>query len=152
MLTPGSRSAIFAFQNGVWLWPGVRIGYEQAVSVHDGVAATSYTLRTLSLRPLVLSITAFMSPDEATHIIDAARGNMQRSGVVFMDGGGQGTSSVDADESRTSTSTYIDHGHSSISEALEERSHAITRLARPKGEAIQVVRYSTGQKYEAHRA
>ena len=38
---------LLAFQNGQWIWPGVRVGYEREVVASDG---TTFTMETLSLR------------------------------------------------------------------------------------------------------
>ena len=62
--------AVFAYQNGQWIWPGVRIGYEREVVASDGI---SFTMQTLSLRPTVVSLGQFLSPAESAHIHDLVR-------------------------------------------------------------------------------
>lgn len=73
---------------------------------------------------------------------------MTRSGVVTMDGQ-TATQGAAADQSRTSTSTYITQGKTKMVKALDDRSHSVARLPQSNGEAIQVVRYQVGEKYGA---
>eukprot|EP00729_Bicosta_minor_P018601 gene18601-32785_t len=73
---------------------------------------------------------------------------MTRSGVVTMDGQ-TATQGAAADQSRTSTSTYITQGKTKMVKALDDRSHSVARLPQSNGEAIQVVRYQVGEKYVA---
>lgn len=54
-----------------------------AVLVSAGSTRKEHTLRTLSLRPLVLAIKGFMTTAEAGHISQAAEKDLSRSGVRF---------------------------------------------------------------------
>jgi ZPR1 zinc finger protein len=66
----------------------------------------TFTLTTLSIRPLVLVLDDFLSADEAEFIKDTSYDRMARSGVVMMDSGS--ASDGGGDQTRTSTSTYLE--------------------------------------------
>eukprot|EP00039_Didymoeca_costata_P009651 m.128190 g.128190 ORF g.128190 m.128190 type:complete len:510 (-) comp14558_c1_seq1:803-2332(-) len=137
---------LYAFENGQFLWPGHYIGYERKVVVNDGHKKQTCTMTTLSLRPLVVSVPDLMTTEEVTHIKEASETRMSRSGVVTMDtDNGAGASA------RTSSNTFLDPRHSPITTRTNKRSHSLARLPISLGESIQVLRYTPGQRYEAHR-
>ena len=59
MVESGGSGVIYT--NGLFMWPGVRIGYTQTTK--DG-----YVLSTLSLRPLIFNVEGFLTPDECDYI------------------------------------------------------------------------------------
>ena len=48
---------VFFIESGVWLWPAVRIGFQQKVQ------GLNVTLRTLSTRPRVFQVADFMTAE-----------------------------------------------------------------------------------------
>jgi hypothetical protein len=63
------------------VWPPVRIGHVQTKQYGN----KTLQLETLSLQPLVLSISHFLEPHECEKIISMADGRMRNSGVSHMD-------------------------------------------------------------------
>ena len=145
----GPGAALFLYTGGQFIWPGVRLGHKTEVPlpVTDGTPGGHklVQMETLSLRPLVLALSGFLSDDECDFIKKYASTRMVPSGLAMMD------SSGDSRDVRTSTQTFMERNGSPQIRALEERAHNLTRLPYDLGENIQVVRYEVGQKYGAHR-
>ena len=74
---------LFAFDGGRWLWPPVRIGHQWNVTGDDG---REFQLTTLSLRPTVFEVSAFLNAEEAKLVRDLAEPTLARSGVATTDG------------------------------------------------------------------
>ena len=89
----------FIFTNGIWMFPGVRVGYEQYA--FDGQRNIKVT--TLSLRPLVLRAYNFLGSSECDHIIKKSEPQMLPSHTVKMD------QDVDLPDTtwRSSTQTFL---------------------------------------------
>ena len=87
----------------------------------------------------------FMTPEECAHLIDLARPHMHEANVVDKQTGKSVTSGV-----RTSTGHFISRGQDPIVQRIEERIAAFAMVPVDHGEAIQVLRYSDGQKYDPH--
>eukprot|EP00978_Attheya_sp_CCMP212_P001221 scaffold2550_cov48-Attheya_sp.AAC.4 len=143
---------------GVWVWPGVRVGYERAVdlySIMPGQPVTSaemkrkkttVTLQTLSLQPLILSVKGFLSEEECDHVQEKAEPHVRYSGVSHMDK----DVGKPASEWRTSQSTFLRASEDEMMIDLERRTASLTRISRTHQEDLQVLRYEPGQKYSAH--
>jgi hypothetical protein len=65
----GPGSALWLFTGGQFIWPGVRIGH--SFSLPTGTKRV--TMTTLSLRPLVFSLSSFLSADECSSIKSSAK-------------------------------------------------------------------------------
>lgn len=72
---------VLCYTGGRFQWPGVRVGYVRPLALPDGVKE----LQTLSLKPLVFSISGFLAPDECDYIRTEASPHLERSGVSHMD-------------------------------------------------------------------
>ena len=132
----------FIFTNGIWMFPGVRVGYEQnAFDGHRNIKVT-----TLSLRPLVLRAYNFLGPSECDHIIKKSEPQMHASHTVKMD------QDVDLPDTtwRTSTQTFLTSDDDDIIQAIDARTAKITRTRRGMQEPVQVLRYKPGEKYDQH--
>lgn len=70
-------SSIFLFEGGVFIWPGVEIGFKQRVTLGAAVVE----METISLRPLAFSIDNFLTLEECDYIQDHAAPHMKSSGV-----------------------------------------------------------------------
>ena len=78
-----TRGGLFLlFEGGQFIWPGISIGFRRPVTLEMG---RSVTLETLSLVPLVLSISDFLSNEECDHVIREAEPEMRKSKVALMD-------------------------------------------------------------------
>ncbi|CAI5495508.1 unnamed protein product [Closterium sp. Naga37s-1] len=74
-----------------------------------------------------------------------ARPRLERSEVVAREGEG-----TNVDDVRTSFGTFLDYQQDDVIKAIEQRLAAWTFLPVENQEAMQVLRYQEGQKYEAH--
>ncbi|CAI6011815.1 unnamed protein product [Closterium sp. NIES-65] len=87
----------------------------------------------------------FLTPEECDHIISLARPRLERSEVVAREGEGS-----NVDDVRTSFGTFLDYQQDDVIKRIEQRIAAWTFLPVENQEAMQVLRYQEGQKYEAH--
>jgi len=142
----GGGAAVYLYVGGQFIWPGVRIGHKISVPVPVAGGHKHVTLTTVSLRPMALVLSGFLTPDECDFIKQYAANRMVPSGLAMMD-----STAGNQDDVRTSTQTFMERNGSPQIRALEERAHNLTRLPYELGENIQVVRYKVGQKYGAHR-
>ena len=74
------------------VWPPVRDGFQRIVEVTSSSSPSdekkrNITIETLSMKPLVLSISGFLSHDECDYIAKKATPSMQYSGVSLKDAG-----------------------------------------------------------------
>ncbi|KAK9116957.1 hypothetical protein Sjap_015904 [Stephania japonica] len=86
----------------------------------------------LSWQPRAFLYKGFLSDEECDHLVKLARGNLEESTVADNDSG-ESIKSEDETVSR-----------------VESRIAAWTFLPEENGEAIQILRYENGQKYEPH--
>ena len=142
---------MLVFEGGQFIWPGVRIGYERAVNLYsimppdDPVMPDQHvvvSLKTLSLRPLVLRVSKFLSDEECDYIQAKATPTMEYSGVVLMDKD-QGRPASDF---RTSQSTFVSSRHDPTMLDIEFRTASLVRIPRQHQEDVQVLRYGLGEK------
>lgn len=132
-------TSFIIFTNGQWLWPGVSIGFTRNTT-------QGYTLKTLSLRPLVLEVDDFLTEDECDWIRMTAEPSMIASGTAKMD------HDVDKEDTewRTSTQTFLaSDGYPNVL-AIDKRVGVLTRTLTQQQEHVQVLRYLKGQKYDQH--
>nr|ACG34234.1 oxidoreductase [Zea mays]AEP37751.1 prolyl 4-hydroxylase 6 [Zea mays] len=99
----------------------------------------------LSSRPRAFLYSGFLSDTECDHIVSLAKGSMEKSMVADNDSG----KSV-ASQARTSSGTFLAKREDEIVSAIEKRVAAWTFLPEENAESLQVLRYETGQKYDAH--
>jgi len=163
---------VIVAQGGNWMWPGVREGFQRTIELtsppsnpnadsnnnnnHDhnsnNAAATTtqkshnITIETLSLKPLVLSIEGFLTNDECDYIAKKAHPTMKYSSVSLKDADvGRAAS-----DWRTSQSTFLSANDDPTLRDIEYRTGSLTRTPRNHQEYVQVLRYGTGEKYDAH--
>ena len=109
-------------------------------------------VQSVCAEPRVYVIDNFLSPYEVDVIVQQAQPLMQRSVIGTTSDGGSRLSHV-----RTSTNTWLKRSSSNVIDTLYERaadvlgipSHELSTQANAV-EDLQVVHYSTGQKYNAH--
>lgn len=137
-----SYGMVIWMEGGMWLWPGVRVGFRRVIELEDD---KTIELETLAIDPLVLSVKDFLGKDESRHVREVARPSMQYSAVTLMDKD-KGKLSSDW---RTSQSTFV-RAKDDIMVALERRTASLTRLPKGNQEDLQVLRYEQTEKYSAH--
>ena len=146
---------------GSWTWPGVRVGFKREIELYsvmpgeeragpseeDLAMTRKATVETLSLVPLVVSISNFIADDECDWIQEAAISSIQYSGVVLMDKDKGKKSS----EWRTSQSTFLHAtAQTEVLLDIERRTASLSRIPRSYQEDTKVLRYGMDEKYDAH--
>ncbi len=95
--------------------------------------------------PRIVLEKKFLSEAEVLHLINQAEGKYQRSTVVDNLSG----ESV-VDEYRTGEFCHLGQSPDAMTRAIEERIAAVTGTKLAQGEAIQIVKYKTGDQYKPH--
>lgn len=102
-------------------------------------------VKQVSKKPRAYVYEGFLTDLECDHLISLAKSELRRSEVVD-DATGDGELS----EVRTSSGMFIPKGKDPIVSGIEDKISAWSFLPKENGEDIQVLRYESGQKYEAH--
>ena len=85
----------------------------------------------------------FLSDAECDHLINLAEGRLKKSTVVDSKTGGSVDSQV-----RTSSGTFLATHEDEFVARIEKRLAHITMIPEENGEALQILKYINGQKYE----
>lgn len=139
---------ILAFEGGVFLWPGIEIGFTRNVTIQPtgpNDKAITLELLTQHVQPLVVEVSSFLDAAECNHIIEKATPHVIKSVVSHMDHDVGKPSS----DWRTS-STYFMQSDDDLLRRLDRRVAALTRLKTNHQEYSQILRYGEGEKYAAH--
>lgn len=136
----------FLLEVGVWMWPAVRVGFEQRA---EGVGRGSAVLRTLSLRPKVFEVRNFLSTNETEEVmrLGQAQGLVVSKGVMQSADIKKGTSDADF---RTSQQAWLTNDMAPVIGELDRRVADLTRVPASHNEAVQLLRYGEGQYYHGH--
>lgn len=102
-------------------------------------------IETISWRPRAYIYHNFLSQEEADYMVKLVEKTVSRSHVVDVK-----TGHSKMDPIRTSWGGSIERGQTPVISAIEQRIAEWTHLPPDHGEPIQVLRYSNGQKYDAH--
>jgi prolyl 4-hydroxylase len=146
---------VLVFEGGQFLWPGVRIGFERTASLYSIMPPGSevmedkhrtVTLETLSLIPLVLSVSGFLSDEECDFIQTTAAPTMEYSEVTLMDK----DVGRPASDFRTSQTGFLQDGNDPMLRDIDFRTASLTRLPINHQEHVQVLRYGLDEKYDSH--
>lgn len=145
---------VLVFEGGQFLWPGVQIGFQRNVSLYSIMPPGSVvmkdkhrtaTLETLSLIPLVLSVSGFLSDDECDFIQTTAAPTMEYSEVTLMDK----DMGRPASDFRTSQTGFLQTNDEMLRD-IDFRTASLVRVPVDHQEHIQILRYYEGQKYDSH--
>ncbi|CAI5468728.1 unnamed protein product [Closterium sp. Yama58-4] len=120
-------------------------GNATSVQVGPGIPIDPSRITRLSWEPRAFLYSGFLSHDECDHLINLARDKVTRSSVADNESGKSVLSEI-----RTSSGTFLNKYQDDIVKHIEERIAAWTFLPKEHGEAIQILKYEIGQKYEAH--
>ncbi|KAL0925901.1 hypothetical protein M5K25_004276 [Dendrobium thyrsiflorum] len=99
----------------------------------------------LSWKPRAFLYKGFLSEEECEHMIVLARDKLEKSMVADNDSGKSVMSEV-----RTSSGMFLEKHQDEIVGRIERRIAAWTFLPEENGEAIQILHYENGEKYEPH--
>ncbi|GJP61074.1 hypothetical protein CLOP_g18281 [Closterium sp. NIES-67] len=129
-------------------YPGWQANKFGVAGINPAVAEGNLTeprVTVLAWKPRAFLYHNFLTPEECDHIIALARPRLERSEVVAREGEG-----TNVDDVRTSFGTFLDYQQDDVIKAIEQRIATWTFLPVENQEAMQVLRYQEGQKYEAH--
>ncbi|GAB4827781.1 Probable prolyl 4-hydroxylase 7, variant 2 [Ancistrocladus abbreviatus] len=99
----------------------------------------------LSWTPRAFHYKGLLTGKECDHLIHLAKGKLEKSMVVDNESG----KSIES-EVRTSSDTFLRKAQDEVVAGIEARIAAWTFLPIENGEAMQILRYGHGQKYEPH--
>lgn len=99
----------------------------------------------LSWRPRAFLYKKFLSEEECDHLINLAKGKLEKSMVADNESG----KSI-ASEVRTSSGMFLNRAQDEVVFDIETRIAKWTFLPIENGESIQILHYENGQKYEPH--
>jgi len=128
---------------GNWIWPGITQGHKQLVHI----PGRSLTLETLSIRPLVFSVSNFLSPEERQLVIDTAAPLLEPSKVRS-----NGTGGAVHNNQRSSETAWLP-SHWTSAQALSSVNIRVAELLRmdvTHQESTQVLKYKEGGFYGLH--
>jgi prolyl 4-hydroxylase len=105
----------------------------------------AYTSRIISLEPKIILIDDFLTPEECSHLQQAARDKLEKSTVVDNTTG----QSVPYDH-RSSFGMYFYRNHDEVVCNIEQRIMGLVNVPLLNLEPFQLLRYGPGQEYRAH--
>ncbi|CAA0383997.1 unnamed protein product [Arabidopsis thaliana] len=100
----------------------------------------------LSWTPRAFLYKGFLSDEECDHLIKLAKGKLEKSMVVADVDSGESEDS----EVRTSSGMFLTKRQDDIVANVEAKLAAWTFLPEESGEALQILHYENGQKYDPH--
>ncbi|GJP85281.1 hypothetical protein CLOP_g15396 [Closterium sp. NIES-67] len=128
--------------------------FDLSVSPEDVLAAglkepggveLSRVIRLSDKDPRAFLYKSFLSDEECDHIVAIAAARLARSAVTDSKSGQSVVSEV-----RTSSGMFLSKGEDDVIRAMEQRVSEWTFLPVANQEALQVLRYGKGQKYDPH--
>jgi len=130
------------FEGGEFQWPATCKGCQRQVDIKE----QTYTLRTVSLDPVIFVIDGFLSDAETRALRDVANAEM---GPAYVSPKGRGEMQGRASNERTGTQTFLFKKTCGIiCNNVFERARALTRQL--GSDELQVIRYQPGEQYEEH--
>jgi prolyl 4-hydroxylase len=151
---------VFIIEAGQFIWPAVRVGHVSAVRNLPGLVGRPIEVETLSLQPRVFQIKNFLKGAECDAITTLSKPYMGESTTVKADGDHGKSDS----EWRTSKTHWLTQDHvdavrpalcpnscpPDLIAAIDARVANLTRVPASHQEAVQVLTYGVGGKYDAH--
>ena len=151
---------VFIIEGGQFMWPSVRVGHVSTVSNLPGLVGKRIKVETISLQPRVFQIRNFLTDTECDAIRALSEPFMGDSTTVKADGDHGKSDS----EWRTSKTHWLHQGHvdamrgklcpetcpADLIDAIDARVANLTRVPQSHQEAVQVLTYGVGGKYDAH--
>ncbi|XP_057786099.1 probable prolyl 4-hydroxylase 7 [Salvia miltiorrhiza] len=123
-------------------------GKESSLKLTTGVSSAALDptrVTQISWSPRAFLYRGFLTDEECDHFIDLAKDKLEKSMVADNDSG----KSIES-EVRTSSGMFLKKAQDAIVAGVEEKIAAWTFLPVENGEAMQILHYEHGQKYEPH--
>ena len=145
---------VYVYEGGVFLWPGIRPGYQRAVTVDASDSdQRRVVMRTLSLQPLVFAIDHLLSDTVSDWLIDLGKQHMRMQPKGLMAPRSLAITSVSAQEAvdrklaEKTQPTLVTDDRATAVEMLVAN---LTRSPVSHGEPLHVLEYPAGHRYDAH--
>eukprot|EP00927_Polykrikos_kofoidii_P023589 TRINITY_DN2167_c0_g2_i1.p1 TRINITY_DN2167_c0_g2~~TRINITY_DN2167_c0_g2_i1.p1 ORF type:complete len:415 (+),score=69.10 TRINITY_DN2167_c0_g2_i1:38-1246(+) len=134
---------LLLFEGGAWRWPTIRVGYRRQVT--PGVV-----LQTVARQPALFELHLDDKADTAVNAlsIDLLQHAVQLAQNQLTDSMTEGRVIKDM---RSSEQAFLPYGNDEKLEKLLQASAQVLRMPAEQFEELQVLRYSQGQHYDAHR-
>lgn len=139
---PGDPDSLPGWLGASYSVPNIRGSTGRQKSL---AAASQRIIQLSASNPRAYLFKNFLSDAECNHIIAKAEPRLERSTVI-----GSTTSRSEVSEIRTSSGMFIEKGDNPIISRIEKRISLWTLLPVENQEAMQVLRYTRGQKYVPH--
>lgn len=119
----------------------MRLPAGNQIKIDDHTIQVSSVMR----NPCIVVLDNVLTDVECGALIERARGQLQRSGVVDRETGNSVVSDV-----RTSEGTHFPRGDGEIVTTIERRLSKLTGLDTQRFEPMQILHYNTGGEYKPH--
>lgn len=145
--------AVYVYEGGVFIWPGIHPGYQRELPVDaSGRDQHSVVMTTLSLQPLVFSIAHLLSGAQCDWLIEVGKRHMRLQPKGLMAPRSLAVTSVSA---QTAMDTLAEKTQPTLltdvrAAAIEKLVANITRMPVSHGEPLHVLEYPAGHRYDAH--
>lgn len=147
------HGAVYVFEGGVFVWPGIRRGFERTLHMNAG---GTVVMTTLSLQPLVFSLDGLLSDEQCSWIVDQGKAHMRphpkglmaprQIAITTGASAGQG----DAPDKRLADMTQALLVVDATARAIERLAQEISRAPEMHGEPMHVLQYEQHHRYDAH--
>lgn len=135
---------MLAFEGGLFVWPGVRVGYSRTVGFDPQFGAI--TLVTRSLQPLIFLVDPLLSDDECRHIISIAEPELVASDISQFDDDLE----KPATTWRRSKQARLANDRDSIVTRINNRAADVLNLPKSHLEPLEALLYGISDKLDAH--
>eukprot|EP01026_Neomeris_dumetosa_P079404 TRINITY_DN86746_c0_g1_i4.p1 TRINITY_DN86746_c0_g1~~TRINITY_DN86746_c0_g1_i4.p1 ORF type:complete len:349 (-),score=30.08 TRINITY_DN86746_c0_g1_i4:213-1193(-) len=124
---------------------GVVQGTGNTVGIGQGKEQWRGEIIRLSWEPRAYLLKNFLSDEECEYLVSYSKNKLEDSIVIDNDTGAPQKSEV-----RTSKGTFIPYGFNKKIKEIEDRVAQVTMIPTAHQEAMQILHYENGQKYEPH--
>jgi hypothetical protein len=147
--------AVYVYEAGVFLWPGIRRGYKRAVPAEPSKNHQQryVVMTTLSLQPLVFSVDRMLSDAQCDWLIEMGKRHMRLQPKGLMAPRSLAITGVSAQEridrklaEKTQPMLVADKRAATIERLVAN----ISRLPVSHTEPLHVLEYPAGHRYDAH--
>eukprot|EP01043_Picozoa_sp_COSAG02_P004751 COSAG02_NODE_126_length_34895_cov_10.960886_3_plen_430_part_00 len=133
-----------AFEGGLFVWPGVRVGYSRTVGFNPQFGAI--TLVTRSLQPLIFLVDPLLSDHECKHVVSIAEPELVASDISQFDDDLE----KPATTWRRSKQARLANDRDPIVTQINDRAAAVLNLPKSHLEPLEALLYGISDKLDAH--
>lgn len=148
----GNCGAVYVYEGGVFMWPGIRHGYERTLATRAG---GNIMMTTLSLQPLVFSIANLLPIENAERLIALGEEHM-RPMAKGLRPRRLAVCTGHAHPPALKGEKWDDHDENLLLVAdqsiatIEDIAQDITRAPASHNEPLYILEYRAGDRFDAH--